>query len=194
MRRLVVGVGQCGIDIIDNISQDLQSVDTAAMDLDKYALHAAGADHTVLVRDAGNDIGQSRGLRIDQEVSLNAMEEIGTVVEPYDVVYVIGALGGRAGGVIVPAVAKKAKEQGKIVRGKIILPFEEEQSRREIAEVYLDEVRPLFTRVDVYDNNEYLKQAEGEVSMDSLYSLHSIFEEINRDISREIQRDIVYEG
>lgn len=194
MRRLVIGVGQAGIDIIDNISRDLSSVETAAMDLDKYALHASGAEHTVLVRDTGTNVGKSRGLRIDQEVSLNTMEEIAEVVEPYDVVYIIGALGGRAGGVILPAVAKTAREQGKIVRGKIILPFEEQQSKREIAEVYLDEVRDLFTRLDVYDNNEYLEQAEGRVEMDSLYSLQSIFEEINRDISREIQRDIVYES
>ncbi|MDY6771530.1 MAG: hypothetical protein SV186_06290 [Candidatus Nanohaloarchaea archaeon] len=195
MRRLVIGIGQAGIDVIDNISRDISnSVDTAAIDLDKYALHSSGAQHTILVRDTGVDVGKSRGLRIDQEVDLNTMEEIESVLEPYDVVYLVGALGGRAGGVILPAVAKKAKEMGKIVRGKIILPFQEEKSKREIAEVYLEEVKPLFTDVDVYDNHEYMKQSEGEIGIDSLYSLHSIFEEINRDISREIQRDIAYEG
>jgi cell division GTPase FtsZ len=193
MDRLLIGIGQCGADILENISRDL-SVPTAAIDLDKYTLHACNADSCILVRegDEGN-IGGSEGLGIDFETNMQSMEEIERLMRPYDVIYIMAALGGRAGGVVLPAVAKKAQNLGKNVRGKIVLPFEDEKNRRQIAELYLEEIRPLFTDIDVYDNHEYVENADGEVTLDSLYHINSIFEEINRDILREIQRDIVYE-
>lgn len=191
MRRLVVGIGQCGLDILDNLERELH-IDTVAVDHDKYALHASKADDAVLVMEK-EGMADSAGLRIDHELSLDSMHHIEEMVAPYDVVYIIAALGGRAGGVILPAVAKTALKKGKEVKGKIILPFEEEESKRKIAEMYLDSVRDVFTDLDVYDNNEYINQAGDTVTLDSIHSLNSIFEEINRDIVREIQSDMVYE-
>lgn len=191
MKRLLLGIGQCGIDIVENISPEL-SMDTAVVDLDKYALHSSGADQKIYVCETDNT-AQGEDLGIDYEVDIKSLEDIRRVIEPYTIVYIISALGGRAGGVILPAVAKMAQEQGKQVRGKLILPFQEEEAKREIAELYLDDVKELFADVDVYDNHEYISRAEGEVTMDSIYSVHSIFDEINRDILREIQRDVLYE-
>lgn len=191
MRRLLIGIGQCGLDVVDNIQHELK-IGTAAIDHDKYALHASGADQKILVSE-DNTVTQTDGLRIDHEVSLEALSEIQRLISSYDRIYIVAALGGRAGGVILPAVVKMAVKLNKQVDGKIILPFEQEESKREIAEMYLDSIRDLFHDLDVYDNNQYVEQADEEITLDSIYSLNSIFEEINRDIRREIQRDIIYE-
>ncbi|MDY6788682.1 MAG: hypothetical protein SVV03_01835 [Candidatus Nanohaloarchaea archaeon] len=191
-KRIVVGIGQAGIDILDNIARDL-SIPTAAVDLDRYSLHSSKADHTVFVRETSDDYGRDRRLEIDSEIDLRSLDRLEGLIDDYDVVYIISALGGRAGGVILPAVAKKGVDMGKIVFGKLIIPFEEEKDKREIAEVYLAEIEDFFTEVDIYDNNEYIEKAEGEITLDSVYSLDSIFEEINRDILREIQRDVAYD-
>ncbi|MDY6777080.1 MAG: hypothetical protein SVU32_00315 [Candidatus Nanohaloarchaea archaeon] len=191
MERLLIGIGQAGIDIVENISRDI-SLETAAIDLDRYSLHAADVDHSVFVKET--EALDASGLNIDHEIDINSIEHVKELIEPYDGLYIISALGGRAGGVIVPAVAKTALEMGLQVHGKIILPFEEEESKRQIAELYLDNIRDLFTTLDIYDNHEYVEKADEEVTLDSLYSLHSIFEEINRDIKREIQQDILYEA
>ncbi|MCJ7429271.1 MAG: hypothetical protein MUP66_02670 [Candidatus Nanohaloarchaeota archaeon QJJ-5] len=190
VERLLLGIGQCGIDIVDNVSRDL-SLPTAAVDLDKYALHASDAERTVYVKESGGGV-VGEGFKIDHQIDLDSIEQLKDMLEPFDVVYVISALGGRAGGVLMPAVVKLALKMGKRVNGKIILPFETEESRRRIAELYLDTVRELFTEIDVYDNHEYVQQADGDIDMDSIHSLQSIFEEVNRDILREIQSDIVY--
>ncbi len=190
MKVLLIGIGQAGIDIMDNISEDL-SIPTLAIDLDKYALHSSDADHTIYVKES--HIEDTAELSIHSHVHIDAMDELRPILQPYDVIYIVGALGGRAGGVIIPAVAKEARDMGKKIRGKIIMPFRVEESKREIAEVYVDHVKELFTDVDIYDNHEYIDNADQEITLDSVYSLNSIFEEINRDILREIQRDIVYE-
>lgn len=188
--RLLLGIGQAGIDIVDNVSRDL-SLPTAAVDLDKYALHASDAERTIYVKEAGGGV-VGEGFKIDHQIDLDSIEQLKNLLEPFDVIYVISALGGRAGGVLLPAVVKLALKMGKRVNGKIILPFETEESRRRIAELYLDTIRDLFTELDVYDNHEYVRQADGDIDLDSIHSLQSIFEEVNRDISREIQSDIVY--
>lgn len=191
MRRLLIGIGQCGLDVVDNIKHQL-SISTAAIDHDKYALHASDADRKILVLEE-NAVTKTDGLRIDHEVSLESLSEIQRLISSYDRIYIVAALGGRAGGVILPAVVKTAVKLNKQVDGKLILPFEQEESKREIAEMYLDSIRDLFHTLDVYDNNQYVEKADDEITLDSIYSLNSIFEEINRDIRREIQRDIIYE-
>ncbi len=190
--RLVIGIGHAGIDILENIDRDL-SIPTLAVDLDRYALHSSNADHTVFVKEDSDDYGRDSRLEIDREIDLRSINHIEDIIRKYDTIYIISALGGRAGGVILPAVAKKAIDLGKRVFGKLIIPFEEEEGKREIAEVYLREIEDFFTEVDIYDNNKYIENAGEEVTLDSVYSLDSLFQEINRDILRELQRDIAYD-
>ena len=190
MKRLLVGVGHAGIDIVENISDEL-GLPTMAVDLDRYCVHQAHADYSVFVNEG--KVKDSSNLRIDNEFHIDNINDIQEIFEKYDVVYLISALGGRAGGVVFPAIAKEAIRLGKRVKPKVILPFEIESTRREIAEIFLENIEELFDEIDVYDNNEYVKKAEREVTLDSIYSINSLFEEINRDVLREIQKDLMDE-
>ena len=190
MKRLLVGVGHAGIDIVENISDEL-GLPTMAVDLDRYCVHQAHADYSIFVNEG--KVEDSSKLRIDNEFHIDNIEDIQEIFSRYDMIYLISALGGRAGGVIFPALAKEAIRLGKKVKPKVILPFEIESTRREIAEIFLENLEELFEQIDVYDNNEYVKHSDKEVSLDSIYSINSLFEEINRDILREIQKDLIHE-
>lgn len=187
---LIVGTGRAGMNAVHHIQSNTR-LDTACFDTDADALNECTADTVVLVKEKSLVNYVDRGFEIDSEITLKEIEKIEHMLSPYKRVYIVGALGGTSGTVILPAVAKQAYDLDKTLIGNLIIPFRIENRRRKIAEFYLEEIREFFTEVNLYDNSEYADQFE-ETNLDNVTSLQKIFNAVNEDILRSIQENELY--
>jgi cell division GTPase FtsZ len=188
---LIVGTGRAGMNAVHHIQGETE-LDTACFDTDAEACDECVADTVVLVKEKNLVNYVDRGFEIDSEITLKEIEKIEHMFSPYKRVYVVGALGGTSGTVILPAVAKQAHDLRKDLVGELIMPFQIENRRRKIAEFYLDEIREFFTEVEVYDNSEYADRFE-DTELEKVASLQKVFDAVNEDILRSIQEHELYE-
>ncbi len=184
---VIIGVGRAGMNAAEFLRKHV-NIDTVGMDTDPHACHDCQLQRTILVKEASLVKYVDRGFKIDSEVALHELEKIEHVLEPYKRVYLVGALGGSTGTTLLPAVAKEAYDMRKTLIGNLIFPFKIEERRRKIAEFYIQEIEEFFTEINRYDNAEYAERFESS-DLKRLTSLKKIFDEVNEDILREIQKD-----
>ena len=127
-RFVLIGCGGAGNIIVDKIgTSGLLGVKTVAIDTDKQDLNLTHADRKILL---GNGLynGWMEGNPAESaNAVIEARDEIESLFQPGDVVFIVAGLGGGAGSGASPQVAKIAREKGAFVIAIISLPFQIKQ-------------------------------------------------------------------
>jgi cell division protein FtsZ len=138
------GVGDAGLNVLELLIQSGLSPDRCvAVNTGGAALEASAAAHRV-----GLETKRLRGLGSggdpdrSRQAAEERAEELKSLCEGVDVVFVIAGLGGGSGTGISPVLAKVAKTAGALVLAFVTTPFECEGTRRGVlAREGLDELR-----------------------------------------------------
>jgi cell division protein FtsZ len=153
---LVIGVGGAGNTIIDAVwTTRFPQVKTVAADTDKQDLDSTHADLKILL---GNDLIKRSGKENPDE-SANAVTEARSEIErlfkPETIVFVVAGIGGGAGSVAAPQVAKIAREKGALVIAIIFLPFQIHKTWINQGKDSLQQLISFADSVIVIDNDRF---------------------------------------
>ena len=174
----VIGVGGAGCNALEHLSRDsLDGVAYAVMNTDAPVL-ARSALETRLILGAKSTRGLGAGG--DPERGRAAAEEekeqIHTLCEGADVVFVVAGLGGGTGTGAGPVVARIARESGALVLAIVFLPFECEGTRRqEVAQSGLRVLQEAADGVICLPNQKLFKFIDEKTSLVEAFSITNGF-------------------
>ncbi len=153
----VIGVGGAGCNAVDTmIRSGLLGVDFIAANTDQQALKRSRAPHQLPL---GSRLTRGRGAGADpqvgREAALESADEIRSVLEGAEMVFVTAGMGGGTGTGGAPVVAALGREVGALVVGVVTRPFLYE-NRMKRAEEGLAELRKVCDSI-IAVANERLK-------------------------------------
>ncbi|MGP1580418.1 MAG: cell division protein FtsZ [Wolinella sp.] len=159
-RIKVIGVGGGGSNMVSHlIAQGAHpDLELAIANTDAQALSASPAPYKIQL---GSRLTKGLGAGMNPEVGKNAaiesIEEIKTLLEGTDIVFVCAGLGGGTGTGAAPIIAKVAKEVGALTVSVVTKPFIFEQSKRaRFAEQGLAELKRESDSIVVIPNEKLL--------------------------------------
>jgi cell division protein FtsZ len=164
----VVGVGGGGSNAVNRmIEENIVGVDFLAINTDAQALMRSQAPQRVRI---GDRVTRGLGAGGDPDVGRRAAEEsvdeLRTVLEGSDMVFVTAGMGGGTGTGAMPTVAKVAREEGALTIGVVTRPFGFEGSHRaRAAEAGITELKEHVDTLIVIPNDRLLEMADKRISL-----------------------------
>lgn len=164
----VIGVGGGGSNAVNRmIEADLQGVQFIAMNTDGQALQASNATYRLQL---GAKLTRGLGAGSDPEVGLRAAEEsreeIRSLIEGADMVFVTAGMGGGTGTGGAPVVAEVAKEVAALTVAVVTKPFSFEGRRRlSQAERGIAQLKEKVDTLIVIPNDRLLQVVEKKTSI-----------------------------
>ena len=134
LRMLAIGVGRAGRNCMSALAcEGMHGMDFVALTTDIGPLKVDLAPR-VTHHQIGSATMRGLGTGGDPEAGRSAAEssvdQVRSICQGRDVVFVIGGMGGGTGTGAAPVVARLAKEAGALVLGVVTLPFDFEGARR----------------------------------------------------------------
>ncbi len=128
----VIGVGGAGSNAVNRmIAEGVKGVDFIAVNTDNQALSLSDAPVRVRIGDKLTRGLGAGGFPDQGEKAANeSLEEIQSVLQGSDMVFVTAGMGGGTGTGAAPVVARVAREMGALTIGVVTRPFHFEGSRR----------------------------------------------------------------
>ena len=167
-RIRVVGVGGGGNNAVNRmIEEAVPGIDFIAVNTDAQALLLSSAPTHLRIGDKqtrglGSGGNPSQGERSAEE-SLN---DIRSVIEGSDMVFVTAGMGGGTGTGAAPVVARIAKEQGALTIGVVTRPFTFEGTRRtKSAEFGIEKLKEQVDTLIVIPNDRLLELSDKRMSL-----------------------------
>ena len=167
-RIKIVGVGGGGSNAVNRmIEVGLTGVEFIAVNTDAQALALSSAPIRVRI---GDDLTRGLGSGGDPAVGGKAAEEsrdeLRSVMEDADMVFVTAGFGGGTGTGASPVIAKIAKDLGALTVAVVTRPFSFEGSRRaKVAEEGLQKLRAEVDTLITIQNDRLLKLVETNVPL-----------------------------
>lgn len=164
----VIGVGGGGSNAVNRmIEAELQGVQFIAMNTDGQALQASNASHRIQL---GGKLTRGLGAGSDPEVghkaSEESREEIRSLIEGADMVFVTAGMGGGTGTGGAPVVAEIAKEVSALTVAVVTKPFAFEGRRRLTqAERGIAQLKEKVDTLIVIPNDRLLQVIEKRTTM-----------------------------
>jgi cell division GTPase FtsZ len=196
----VIGAGGAGCNMVTRMMEALngmEGVDTILINSDSRHLMSSGpARKKVLI---GNGMGDGKGARGSRSMARkmvdNARESLEVLIKPYQLVVLVGALGGGTGTELMIQLSRMAVESGKVAVAMPILPFSAE-SRRAHAIRALDELKSTGAATIPMDNQTTLERLGSSVTLEDAFSIQArIMQkkigELNASVRREIMNEIL---
>ncbi|MDE2661517.1 MAG: cell division protein FtsZ [Gemmatimonadota bacterium] len=155
----VVGVGGAGGNAVNRmIDEELEGVEFIAVNTDAQALKESGAHLRVQI---GKELTRGLGAGARPEIGRQAMsesaEEIRSVIEGADLVFVTAGMGGGTGTGAAPIIGGMAREMGSLCIAIVTRPFHfEGKKRMRYAEIGLRELRRAVDTMIVVPNERLL--------------------------------------
>jgi len=144
----VIGVGGGGTNAVNRmIETSLQGVEFIAINTDGQALLRSNADIRLRIGEQiTKGLGAGANPQIGREAAEESREEIQSVLENTDMVFITAGMGGGTGTGAAPIIAEMAHEAGALTVGVVTKPFEfEGKVRRKQAD---EGVKALKDQVD----------------------------------------------
>lgn len=158
----VVGVGGGGGNAVNNmITSQLQGVTFISANTDVQALTRSQAEHKIqLGTKLTKGLGAGANPRMGQDAAIESIEQIRSLIQDADMVFVTAGMGGGTGTGAAPVIAQAAKEMGALTVGVVTKPFFFEGKRRqESAEQGIAEFRQHVDSLIVIPNDRLLQLA-----------------------------------
>ena len=131
-RIIVVGVGGAGNNAVNRmISDEVCGVEFVGVNTDKQALQLCKAPHVIQIGEKlTKGLGAGARPEIGEKAAEENLEEIKSILEGADMVFVTCGMGGGTGTGAAPVIARVAKEQGILTVGVVTKPFRFEAKTR----------------------------------------------------------------
>jgi len=158
-----IGVGGGGGNMINHmISEGINSIDLIVANTDSQALATSLAPYKMqLGINATKGLGAGMVPDKGREAALESFEEIKTMLEGSDIVFISAGLGGGTGTGAAPIIAQAAKEIGALTVSIVTSPFKfEGRKRTKLAKEGLEELKRESDSIIVVPNEKLLSIVE----------------------------------
>ena len=170
----VVGVGGAGNNAVNRmIAEGVRGVDFVALNTDNQALALSNAPIRVRIGDKLTR-GLGAGGYSDQgeKAAAESIDEIQSVLQGADMVFVTAGMGGGTGTGAAPVVARVAREMGALTIGVVTRPFHFEGSRRaQSADRGIQELQQHVDTLIVIPNDRLLEVTDKRMSLQESFQL-----------------------
>ncbi len=156
----VVGCGGGGSNTIQRMMEEgISGADLAAVNTDAQHLLYINASRKVLLgRKTTRGLGAGSMPQIGEAAAEESLDEIQSIVEGADMVFITSGLGGGTGTGSAPVVAKSAQDAGALTISIVTLPFTAEGSiRRSNADAGLKRLMEVSDTVIVVPNDRLME-------------------------------------
>lgn len=141
----VIGVGGGGCNAVDRmVRSDFEGVEFITVNTDAQALFHSHAHHKISIGKGG--LGAGANPEIGERSAKESTEDIKSVLQGADMVFITAGMGGGTGTGAAPVIAEIAKELGALTVGVVTKPFAFEGHKR--GNVALDGLENLKSKVD----------------------------------------------
>ena len=158
-----IGVGGGGGNMINHMIQEgINSIDLIVANTDAQALDSSLAPYKMqLGMSATRGLGAGMVPEKGREAALESFEDIKTMLEGSDIVFISAGLGGGTGTGAAPIIAQAAKEVGALTVSIVTSPFKfEGRKRTKLAKEGLEELKRESDSIIVVPNEKLLSIVE----------------------------------
>jgi len=170
----VVGVGGGGSNAVNRmIEETIQGVEFIAVNTDAQALMHCKASRRVRMGDKRTrGLGAGGHPQIGQQAAEESADELRSVLEGSDMVFITAGMGGGTGTGAAPIIARVAREVGALTIGVVTKPFTFEGARRALsAEEGIDNLKEQVDTLIVIPNDRLLEMADKRTSLQQSFKL-----------------------
>lgn len=171
-RIKVIGIGGAGCSVVQRmIETDVSGIAFYAIDTDKESLNSCGkAIQLQIGANSSQGLGTNGSLELGRQAAAENLEQLRSIVEDTELVFVIAGLGGGTGTAVAPIVASLAREHDALTICLATRPFHAEGNARDkIADVGLQEMltssSPSADAVIAIPNEQVLELINSELSL-----------------------------
>lgn len=176
----VIGLGEAGGKAIKRlVSRNYYMTDFVVMDTDIDSLRdAIGTPHVkpVLIGDRGDKstlgMGTKGSIKRGVHAAAKSAVRIKNTIKEYDMLFLIGGLGGGTASGALPVVAKIAKDLGILTVALVTTPFSfEEKSRLSMAHACIKNLKQMVDTLIVVPNDRLHQLTEQKVNLESTFEI-----------------------
>ena len=164
----VVGVGGGGCNAVNRmVEAELKGVDFIAVNTDRQALNRCVAETKVQIGEKlTRGLGAGANPEIGQRAAEETLDEITSLLDGTDTVFVTAGMGGGTGTGAAPIIAKAAKDMGILTVGVVTKPFSfEGAKRKKQAELGINFLKKYVDSLVIVPNDKLLQNCERNTSM-----------------------------
>ena len=164
----VVGVGGGGCNAVNRmVEAELKGVDFIAVNTDRQALNRCVAETKVQIGEKlTRGLGAGANPEIGQRAAEETLDEISSLLDGTDMVFVTAGMGGGTGTGAAPIIAKAAKDMGILTVGVVTKPFSfEGAKRKKQAELGINFLKKYVDSLVIVPNDKLLQNCERNTSM-----------------------------
>ncbi|HFS82748.1 MAG TPA: cell division protein FtsZ [Epsilonproteobacteria bacterium] len=169
-----IGVGGGGGNMINHmIEEGMHSIDLIVANTDAQALHTSAAPYKMqLGMNATRGLGAGMIPEKGREAALESFEDIKSILDGSDIVFISAGLGGGTGTGAAPVIAQAAKEIGALTVSIVTSPFKfEGRKRAKLAKDGLEELKMESDCIIVVPNEKLLAVVEKNLGIKESFKL-----------------------
>lgn len=170
----VVGVGGGGSNAVNRmIEAGIQGVEFIVVNTDAQALLDANSPQRMRIGDKlTRGLGAGGDPEIGEKAALESQDELSSIVDGADMVFVTAGIGGGTGTGAAPVVAKLARDAGALTIGVVTKPFTfEGAKRRRAAEEGLRRLKEQVDTLIVIPNDRLLQIVDKKSTIRDAFSI-----------------------
>jgi cell division protein FtsZ len=163
-----IGIGGGGGNMINHMIQEgINSIDLIVANTDAQALDSSLAPYKMqLGMNATRGLGAGMVPEKGREAALESFEDIKTMLDGSDIVFISAGLGGGTGTGAAPIIAQSAKEVGALTVSIVTSPFKfEGRKRTKLAKEGLEELKRESDSIIVVPNEKLLSIVEKNLGL-----------------------------
>ena len=163
----VFGVGGAGGNVLKRLAEgDLKDVDLIAVNSDAHALSLLNIDSIKQIQ-IGSNLTRGHGtggkVEIGEFAAKKDTEQLKTMIEGADLIFITAGMGGGAGTGAAPVIAEIAKKLGVLTVGVVTMPFGFEGKRKQrIAQEGLTKMQANMDALVIVQNDNLMKLPENK--------------------------------
>ena len=164
----VVSVGGGGCNAVNRmVEAELKGVDFIAVNTDRQALNRCVAETKVQIGEKlTRGLGAGANPEIGQKAAEETLDEITSLLDGTDMVFITAGMGGGTGTGAAPIIAKAAKDMGILTVGVVTKPFSfEGAKRKKQAELGINFLKKYVDSLVIVPNDRLLQNCERNTSM-----------------------------
>ncbi|MBR5315686.1 MAG: cell division protein FtsZ [Firmicutes bacterium] len=164
----VIGVGGGGCNAVNRMMEaELKGVQFIAVNTDRQALNRCKAETKIQIGEKlTRGLGAGGNPEVGQRSAEETLDEITSLLEGSDMVFITAGMGGGTGTGAAPIIAKASKDLGILTVGVVTKPFTfEGKKRKDQAELGLKFLTKYVDSLVVVPNDKLLETCEKNTSM-----------------------------
>lgn len=179
----VIGIGGAGNNAVNRmIDDDIDSVEFYVANTDKQSLAMSKAPYKIILgKSLTNGLGAGGNPSVGKEAAEESEEEIRTILDGKDMLFIAAGMGGGTGTGGAPVIARIAKEMGILTIAVVTRPFSFEGNQKVCYSVQgIQELADIVDSIIIVSNDKLLL-------MNGNLSVSNAFEESDSVLARSVK-------